>query len=175
MRKALAVVLVATFAWGLPMTAQAQEAAAPDIPADEDISDSHLKAAARVIELVGGDVTFDDILPRVAMRTQNVFTRTNPALTREIEEAVTDAAISMVPRRLELARTVELVWARRFTEQELNELAEFFSGPLGTKYVEMFPIISALALGASKQWEQVLSADMVTETRKNLEAKGHTL
>lgn len=176
MRKAaLAVACAAAVSWAMPALAQDQQPAAQPAPADENISDSHLQAAARVIELVGGDVTFDDILPRVAVNTQTVFTRTNPALTREIETAVNEAAISMVPRRLELAKTVELIWARRFTEEELNDLAEFFSGTLGSKYVEMFPIISALSLGAAKQWEQILSADMVTETRNNLEKAGHTL
>ena len=172
MRIALAVVFAAMLASAVPVAAQN---APPAAPGDEDISESHLDAAGKVIELVGGDVTFDDILPDVATRTREVFTRTNPALTREIEEAVQQAAISMVPRRLELSKTLELVWARRFSEEELNQLAEFFAGPLGTKYVEMFPIISALSLGAAKQWEQVLSADMVTATRDLMREKGHTL
>lgn len=170
---AAATLVIAAALSFAPVTASAQNNAAP--PADEDFTESHLRAAQRVVRLVGGDVTFDDILPRIAQQTQAVFIRTNPSLTREIEEAVTEAAIALVPRRLELARTVQLVWARRFTEEELNELAEFFDGPLGTKYVEMFPIISALALGASKQWEQVISADMVNATRNNLRESGHTL
>ncbi len=175
-RAALAFFLAAACAaWAVPMPTMAQDAAPQQPAAEENFTDSHLRAAARVIELVGGDVTFDEILPRVAGQTQIVFTRTNPALTREIEEAVQTAAISMVPRRLELARTLQMIWARRFSEEELDSLAEFFSGPLGTKYVEMFPIVSALSLGAAKQWEQILSADMVTLTRDNLAAKGHTL
>lgn len=180
-RAALAFVFAAALAvWGAPTATMAQDATPPSatppgVTPDESITDSHLRAAGRLIELIGGDVTFDDILPRVAMNTQTVFTRTNPALTREIEEAVSEAAISMVPRRLELARTLELIWARRFSEDELTQLSEFFSGPLGTKYVEMFPIVSALSLGAAKQWEQIISADMVTATRENLEAAGHTL
>ncbi|MEM0906545.1 MAG: DUF2059 domain-containing protein [Pseudomonadota bacterium] len=168
--------LIAVFAMQLvivaPASAQNTQTAAP---AEENFTDSHLKAAQTVITLVGGDVTFDDILPRVAANTRLVFTRTNPSLTREIEDSVNDAALSMVRRRLDLSRTLQLVWARRFTEEELNELAVFFNGPLGSKYVELFPIISALSLGAAKQWEQVLSADMVTETRVRLREKGHSL
>ena len=180
-RAALAFVFAALLAaWGASTPAMAQDAAPPSatppgVTPDEAITDSHLRAAARLIELIGGDVTFDDILPRVAVNTQTVFTRTNPALTREIEAAVSKAAISMVPRRLELARTLQLIWARRFSEAELIELGDFFEGPLGTRYVEMFPVVSALSLGAAKQWEQILSADMVTVTRENLEAAGHTL
>ncbi|MEO1103167.1 MAG: DUF2059 domain-containing protein [Pseudomonadota bacterium] len=175
MRLAALAAILAAFAVAaapLPVTAQQQQQA---VPADEDFEPSHLRAAQNVIQLVGGDVTFDDILPRVAQQTRAVFTRTNPSLTREIEVAVQEAAVTMVPRRIELARTIQLIWARRFSEEELNALAEFFAGPLGTKYVEMFPIISALALGASKQYEQVISAEMVNVTRDNLREAGHTL
>lgn len=171
MRLAAILFVVAAIASGPAMAQTAQT----EVPADEDFTASHLRAAQNLIELVGGDVGFDAILPRVAEQTQIVFIRTNPSLTREIETAANEAAIEMVPRRLELSRTLQLIWARRFSEQELNELAEFFAGPLGTKYVEMFPIISALALGASKQWEQVLSADMVTQTRIKLREMGHAL
>lgn len=170
----LAASLAAALAWAAPMPAFAQQAAQP-APADEDISEEHLRAAGRVIALTNGDATFDNILPEVAIRTQNVFTRTNPALTREIEQAVQEAAIEMVPKRLELARTIELIWARRYTVEELAGLEEFFSSELGVKYTEAFPIIGALSLGASKQWEQVLSAEMVEATRQKLSAQGHSL
>lgn len=170
----LAAILAAVLAWAAPVPAFAQQAAQP-APADEDISEEHLRAAGRVIELANGDANFDDILPEVAIRTQNVFTRTNPALTREIEQAVQEAAIEMVPKRLDLARTVELIWARRYTMDELAALEEFFSSDIGRKYTENFAIISALSLGASKQWEQLLSAEMVEVTREKLRAQGHTL
>lgn len=170
----LAAILAAAVAWGAPAPAFAQQAAQP-APADEDISEEHLRAAGRVISLTNGDATFDNILPEVAIRTQNVFTQTNPALTREIEEAVQQSAIEMVPRRLELARTVEYIWARRYTMEELAELEAFFGSELGVKYTEMFAIISALSLGASKQWEQVLAAAMVEATREKLRAQGHSL
>ncbi|MEM8662911.1 MAG: DUF2059 domain-containing protein [Pseudomonadota bacterium] len=169
---ALAPVFAIVFA---AIVAAAPAVAQQNPPADEDFSASHLRAAQQLITLVGGDVTFDDILPRIADQTRLVFTRTNPSLTREIEVAVTEAAVTMVPRRIELAKTLQLIWARRFSEDELNQLSEFFGGPLGTKYVEMFPIISALALGASKQYEQVISAEMVNATREKLREAGHTL
>ncbi|MEM9221052.1 MAG: DUF2059 domain-containing protein [Pseudomonadota bacterium] len=177
MRRAALAILLATalgpVAAALP--AAAQSTTEQTVPADEDFEASHLRAAQNVISLIGGDVTFDDILPRIANQTRAVFTRTNPALTREIEVAVNEAALAMVPRRIELSKTLQLIWARRFSEEELNQLAEFFNGPLGSKYVEMFPIVSALALGASKQYEQVISAEMVNETRDRLREAGHTL
>lgn len=142
---------------------------------EENFTASHLQAAADLIRATGGDATFDDILPDVATRTQTVFTRTNPALTREIEVAVNAAAIEMVPRRLELALVLQQIWARRYTEEELRELTAFFRSPLGAKYIENLTTINVLALGASRQYQETLSADMVVVTRRKLQEAGHAL
>jgi hypothetical protein len=152
------------------------EPRAPDAaPADEDFSASHLAAAQDVIDLTRSDRAFDDILPRLAQQTQNVFTRSNPSLTREIEETVMDVALEMAGRRVELSRTIQLVWARRFSEAELDQLIEFFSSDLGQKFTELTPVITALSLGAARQWEEELSELMVRRTRERLREQGYAL
>ncbi|WMS41220.1 DUF2059 domain-containing protein [Acuticoccus sp. MNP-M23] len=172
---ALAAILAVALA-SVPAAAQNAAPAAPAAtPADEDFTPSHLKAASRVIAAVKGDINFDEILPGVAAQTRNIFTRTNPALTREIEDTTTEVAIEMVPRRVQLSKTLELIWARRFSEEELNALAVFFEGPLGKKYIETFPVVGMLSVGASNEWEQGIAADMVAETRKRLREQGHAL
>jgi len=171
---ALAAILAVALA-SVPAAAQNAAPAPAATPADEDFTPSHLAAARRVIAAVKGDINFDDILPQVAAQTRDVFTRTNPALTREIEDTTTEVAIEMVPRRIELSKTLELIWARRFPESELNQIAEFFEGPIGKKYIELFPVVGMLSIGASQQWEQTLAADMVAETRERLREQGHAL
>jgi hypothetical protein len=159
--------------WLVAAPVLAQEAQTP--PADEDFSTAHLALAQRVVNLTRSDEAFDDILPRLAEQTQNTFTRVNPALTREIEEVVFEVALEMAGRRAELARTVQLIWARRFTETELQNLITFFESDLGSKFVELTPVITALSIGAARQWEQQLSEEMVNLTRARLREKGYQL
>ncbi|MEM8665116.1 MAG: DUF2059 domain-containing protein, partial [Pseudomonadota bacterium] len=68
--------------------------------------------------------------------------------------------------------TMQLVWARRFTEEELNELIQFFQSPVGEKFGDLTPSISALTIGAARQWEAQLASDMLNETRNRLREKG---
>ncbi|WP_157961988.1 DUF2059 domain-containing protein [Acuticoccus kandeliae] len=168
--------LIAALAAGLAMAGPASaQNAAPDLqatPADDSFTESHLAAAQDVIDLTKSDQGFDDILPRLADQTRAVFIRSNPALTREIEETVMEVAISFAQRRVELSKTMQLIWARRFTEAELNELKAFFGSPVGTKFAEETPVITALSIGAARQWEQQLSAAMVEETRAKLREAG---
>lgn len=156
----------------------AQEAQTPppaDPRSDDSFSAAHLRIAQEVIELTRSDLTFDEILPDIASRTQQIFTRANPALTLEIEDSVMEAAIELAAQRADLSRTHQLIWARRFTEEELAELKAFFGSELGTKFVETTPVIATLAIGAGDQWRQRLSAEMVERTRTLLREKGHSL
>ncbi|MEM6848257.1 MAG: DUF2059 domain-containing protein [Pseudomonadota bacterium] len=151
--------------------AAAQQNAAEDV----EFSADHLRLAQEVIDLTESDRTFDDILPMIADQTLGVFTRSNPALTRELETAVFDVAISMAARRAELSRTLQMIWARRFSEPELVELKGFFESGVGGKFVELTPVISALGIGAARQWQEQLAAEMVEETRRVMREQGYSL
>ena len=153
--------------------------AAQEAPADAApqvaFTPSHLAAAQEVIRLTESDVVFDDILPRLADQTRQLFIQTNPSLTVEIEATVSEAALGLVSRRVELSRTIQEVWARRFTEAELTELAAFFTTPTGKKFVESSPVISALSLGAARQWETSLAGELVEGVRAKMREKGFSL
>ena len=168
-------VLAASLVLAGPVAAQDAAQPAPATPEEDDFAPSHLALAQDIITLTESDVVFDDILPRLAVQTQQLFTRSNPALTREIEETVNEVALGMVQRRVELSHTVQLVWARRFTEPELEELKTFFASDVGKKFVEATPIISALSIGAAQQWEASLAAGMVEQVRAKMRDKGYAL
>jgi uncharacterized protein len=159
-----------------PVAALAQDNAAPPAQADEEnFPPSHLAAAQEVIRLTESDVIFDDVLPRLAEQTRDLFIRSNPALTVEIEDTVNEVALSLVGRRIELSKQIQAIWARRFTEAELNELATFFGSPTGKKFVENSPTISALSIGAARQWEAILANVMVENVRTKMREKGFSL
>lgn len=142
---------------------------------EESFSPSHLAKAQRVIELTQSDEGFDDILPIVAQQTAALIIRNYPALTREVEEVTTEKAIELAPTRRDLNLTVQKIWARRFSEDELDELIAFFSSDTGQKFAELTASIAALSVGASKQWGDRLATEMLTAVREELRARGHQL
>ncbi|ORE96641.1 hypothetical protein ATO13_07245 [Stappia sp. 22II-S9-Z10] len=142
-------------------------------PSTEDnFTPEHLALAQDVVDATQSAATFDDILPRVAQQLQGIFTRSNPAIAPQVEEVVYEVALEFASRRVELARTIQLVWARRFTVEELQELKDFFTSGTGQKFVELTPSITALSVGAARQWEQELSQQMLDEARNRLVASG---
>jgi hypothetical protein len=157
-----------------PSAAQEAEGGAPAEGTTETtlIPPAHLALAQEIITLTKADETFDEILPRLAEQTQTVLIRQYPSFTREIEETVPQVALTLAARRAELAQVIQSVWARRFTVEELTELRAFFSSDLGRKFVNETPVITALSIGAARQWEQALSQQLLEEARTQLRAKG---
>ncbi|RAH97032.1 hypothetical protein DLJ53_30630 [Acuticoccus sediminis] len=153
--------------------AYAQNATAPAAGGENvNVTPEQLALAQDVVDLTESAQSFDDILPRIAAQVQNVFTRNNPSIAREVEDVVLQVALEFAPRRVDLAKTIQQVWARRFTTEELQEMKAFFESDTGRKFVELTPSITALSVGAARQWEQELSEQMLEEARKRLVAAG---
>ncbi|WP_068081957.1 DUF2059 domain-containing protein [Polycladidibacter stylochi] len=136
--------------------------------AQETFKISHLEAAKKVVIAMHTTDGFDNILPDIAERTRTLFIRSNPALSDDIDRIVNEVAMSMVARRPLLDRVIYEVWARRFSEDELNQIATFYNTEAGKKLAIVNGQIAALSIGAAKQWSDALSTDMVTEVRKKL-------
>lgn len=148
-------------------------AAGPALAADE-FTESHI-AAAREAVTTGNNVRpFDEILPVIAEQTSTVFIRTNPALATEITEVTNAVALDLANLRPELDRTIIEIWARRFTEAELKEIAAFYKSDVGAKLAKLRPDITALSIGAAKQWQDQLSTVMFTRVREELKKRGYT-
>lgn len=139
----------------------------------EEFTKEHISAARAAIE--GGDAVrpYDEILPVIADKTRTLFIRSNPALTKEIDEVTNAVALELASLRPDLDRTVMEIWARRFSEAELKEIAAFYSSPVGAKMAKLRPDITALSIGAAKQWGDQISTVMVARVREELKKRGH--
>lgn len=177
MRTVFAVLLALILTAPTPLSAQEgagdAPAADPGAEPDENFAPSHLAAAQRIIEVTRSGEQFDDILPSLVDQTRLRFVQATPSLAREIEEVVMEVGVEMAARRADLARVMQLIWARRFTEEELDTLYDFFTSDVGAKFADATPIISALTLGAARQWQEALSTQMVSATRAKLAEEGY--
>jgi hypothetical protein len=173
-RAALAVTVMSGMIAAAPAFAQD----APQPPAQtgqESFTPEQLRLAQQVVEATRSGSSFDDILPTVAEQTKGLFIRQNPAISQEIEDVTNAVAIKLAARRVELDRTVQEVWARRFSVDEMRQIIAFYQTPAGTKLSELGPDILALSVGAARQWGEQISSDMVDQVRAELKSRGYDL
>lgn len=141
------------------------------VVAQETYSQEHLKNVREVMKGLKVFNSFDQIIPTMAEQARALFVRNNPALATEIEEATTNAALSLVERRGELDNEVVRIWAERFSEDQIRTIAEFFNSEAGKRFAaESGPLLQESAI-AAKQWGDKLSVEIVDLVRKDLEDK----
>lgn len=141
--------------------------------AEETLSESHLAAARDAILAAKVLTPYDNFLPLIADQTRTLFVRSNPSASAEIDEVVNTIALQLVEKRPELNQTIYEVWARRFSEEELKEIATFYNSPVGQKFSNLGGELTALSVGAGKQWSDKVSTEMVSLVRDELKKRGY--
>ncbi|SHM80124.1 DUF2059 domain-containing protein [Roseibium suaedae] len=161
-------VFSASAAFGAVMFALA---AAPVQAQTSEFTESHLAAAKEVVTATKALSSFDDILPLLAEQTRTLFVQADPARTQEIVDVTSEVALKLAAKRADLNKTIYEIWARRFTEEELKQLVAFYQSPLGSKLTDNGPTITALAIGAARQWQDQISSELVAMVREELEKR----
>lgn len=147
------------------MLAIAQPAAAQDIP------ESHVSAARAAISAMRTTDEFDTILPQTALAVKNELIQQNPNLQAEINTVVDETAISLAARRGDLEREIALIYARIFSEPELNEMAAFYATPTGKKVMDNAPIALREIRQAADIWGRGIARDMAQQVGQELEER----
>ena len=136
--------------------------------AQDTISESHLEAAKRVAATTKVLEPFDNILPVLAEQTRTAFIQSDPTRAEEIIDVTQNVALQLAAKRADLNNQVYRFWAQAFTEEELNELAEFYSTDLGQKLTNTIPRVTQASLMASREWQDMISTEMVTMVQQEL-------
>lgn len=141
----------------------------------QEISESRLAAAEAVAESAPALGNFDNILPGLSIEIKDRLIRARPDLYKEISEVVDDVALKLAVRRADLDNDIVRVWAKRFTEDELNAINAFFSSDIGKKYKENAAAVGDEILKASRSWSNRLADELNEKSREELKNRGHEL
>lgn len=145
--------------------------AAGALAADDAIPASHLKAARAAMSAIGITDPFDNILPTIAQQLKSTMIQGSPNYEQLINEAVDEQALKLAPRRADLEQEAARIYAKAFTEQELNEIAAFYSTPTGKKLLKDGPLAIRELSKAGDIWATGISRDMSKATDDELEKK----
>lgn len=126
----------------------------------QEASASHLAAARAAIDAIDSTEQFDNILMNAATQIKSDLIGSNPNMQSEISDMVDDRALALAPRRGDLENEVARVYAKLFTEQELNEIAAFYSSATGKKLLKQGPVASREMMVAADVWSNGIVRDL---------------
>ena len=128
--------------------------------AAQTISESHEKAARAALAASGASQPFDDILLRLGARVKDQLVNARPELADKISAMVDEKTIELAPRRGDLEREAAQIYARTFTEEELNEIARFYRTSAGQKILSDGPLVARELTKASRVWTAGVQRDL---------------
>jgi uncharacterized protein len=145
------------------------------LSSSQEFSESQLDAAKRASSSAPLSKDLDTVLPLLVQRVQTRLISLRPDLHAQITETVQAVALKLVARRADLDSAIALVWARMFTEEELNEIAEFYNSPVGKKFVELGPEIGAVTIQTVDNWSSRVGEELLDKSREELKKQGYEL
>jgi uncharacterized protein len=168
---ALVVVVGAIFGGA----ANAQDAQAPDANAlqnilQTEIAPERMALAMKLVELSGTTRIFDEVLPSIAEESKNRFIRANPQMQLGIIAVVDRIAVQMVSRRPELDQYLARVWASGFSDEEMQELIDFYSSDVGKRFSNALPQVLAVQTAAAQEWGKSVSEELNLKVQEELRA-----
>ncbi|RCL02227.1 MAG: hypothetical protein JSC161_000925 [Candidatus Tokpelaia sp. JSC161] len=139
--------------------------------AADNIKKSHFQAAHKVLSIIHATDQFDYFLPHTMIALKNELMRNDPHLEKMISQTVDEQAMILIERRADLEREVVGIYAKHFTEDELKNIAIFYSSPVGKKLLMGGPEAMADSVKAYDMWRQAFGHDLAVNVEKALNEK----
>jgi hypothetical protein len=146
------------------------QAATPDVPAPP--SPAALKAADQLLTAMGVKESIAKTVPTMMTEFERNITTTRP----EIRDSLRETLVSIKPAFDNSAKQTyekaEVLLALAMTEKELQDVATFFTGPTGKKFLAIQPLFLQRLQDVLEPWRQGLSTDIVAKAREEMKKKG---
>ena len=136
--------------------APADQAPQPEV----EISPSHLAAARAAIKAISATDQFDNLLPNAATQIKSEFIPNNPDKESQISDMVDDRALNLASRRGDLETEIARIYAKMFTEDELNQIAGFYSSEAGKKLLAKGPAATREMMQSAQVWSNGIMRDL---------------
>lgn len=140
----------------------------------DEISKEHLDLALKTMLLGRGSTSFERVIPDMANRVKDKLIRQRPDLQREIVEITDNVALGMADRLVDLDKAIASGWAKNFSQEELTEIAAFFSTPTGEKFAKNQANIINATMKAADRFAAQIEQDILKQVKEDFQKQGTT-
>lgn len=164
MKKTIYALLAAGFVGMVAGPALAQSNPAPSAAAvataKQILADKHIEDL------------YKEAVPGLVERTKLTLLQSNLNYQKDLNEVAIKVAKDLAGREKEIGDEIAKIYASRFSEQELKDVAAWYKSPLGKKVIEQEPQIFAASRGFMDQWAQTFSQQIISKFRAEMKARG---
>ncbi len=139
----------------------------------QGVSEQHLDSARKAISAIRATDQFDSFLPNAAHDFKNELISDDPNLATSISDIVDKQALALAKRRSNLEKEIAHVYAKYFTQEELDAITAFYSSDTGKKFLTEVPNIARDAYSTFDTWRSALMQDLIKNVKKEMSETLH--
>lgn len=163
MLQRLALVVVTAFSLG-----------AMTLPAlSQELAPEQLALARKFIDLTDKASIYEQSLINTGVETMRTILQQNPEITDALETAITRTLDTYKDRKGELLDQFARLYASRFTMEELQQIVDFYSSPVGQKLTNATVELNTDVQTVMKVWESNLRAEFFAKVKAELREAGY--
>jgi hypothetical protein len=159
-----ALILSLTLSSGGPAVAQSAAPSPDAIAAARD-----LVVASRAADQL------KTLLPLFMQQLKPAIVQGRAEVARDYDAIMPQLIESMNARSDAFAEGVATVYARNFTADELHQLADFYRGPVGQKFLERMPVVAQESLAMGQKFGQEIAGELRGRMIEELRKRGHNI
>jgi hypothetical protein len=143
-------------------------------PAPAQTSDAVAAAKDLMVTMHSAD-NFKVIMPSLMAALKPAIVQGRPEVERDFDQFVPTLLGELSSRLDEILDKVAAIYARNFTAAELNEVAAFYRGPTGQKFVQKLPGVMKESMVVGQQFGREIAAELQQRMIEELRKKGHNI
>ncbi|MET3590221.1 hypothetical protein ABID23_001323 [Bartonella silvatica] len=134
----------------------------------QGVSEQHLDSARKAISAIRATDQFDSFLSNAARDLKDELIGDDPNLATTISDIVDRQALSLTKRYSDLEKEIAHVYAKYFTQKELDTITAFYNSDTGKKFLKEVPSLARDAYSTFDSWRSVLVQDLIKNVQKEM-------
>jgi hypothetical protein len=159
--KALFAIVMSVALIGLAVPAMAQE-----------VAPEHLALARKYVDLTDRAAIYETTLVETAIESMRQIISQNPEISVQTNEAISKVLEDYKGRKGDLLDQFARVYAVRFTMEELQQIVDFYSSPVGTKLAQANSDVNADLQRVMQVFTSNVKQEFFAKVRAELRSKG---
>jgi uncharacterized protein len=149
--------------------------AAPALAQNQELAPEHLALAREYVDLTDKANVYERALIEIGINTMRILLQQNPDLGDPVDDAIGKVVGEYKDRKGDLLDQFARLYALRFTQEELQQIVDFYASPLGQKLATTNAELTQDMQSVMEVFQNNLNDEFFAKVRAELKAAGYEL
>jgi uncharacterized protein len=156
----------------LVLAQQTPPADPPGASSKANVDPARLGAARDLLDATNTDAQFTTIIPLMFKQMRESLPAQGPQQQAEVGKVFDEIEKQFLARRSEIVDQIAVLYASKFSADEMKALADFYRSPVGQKFIAAVPELAADAMRMGNVWGQKIGREAEEKIREEFKKRG---